>query len=103
VAQRILREDSYLVVQTTHYDDENLERNKQLRNEGFIDKAKFALHDNEDIRMMISIPDGLQWSIFKRRFPEIYKLIMSKDETDRMSGCRKLQLLHPEWVVQERL
>lgn len=103
VAHRILRQDSYLVVETKHYDDANLERNKKLRNEGFIDKAKFGLHDNEDIRMMISIPDGLQWTIFKRKFPEVYKLIMSKDEKDRMRGCRQLQLLHPEWIVQERL
>lgn len=103
VTQRILRQDSHLVVETKHYDDASLDRNKKLRNEGFIDKAKFALHDNEDIRMMISIPDGMQWTIFKRKFPEVYKLIMSKDEADRMSGCRKLKLLHPEWVVQERL
>lgn len=103
VGQRILRQDSQLVVETKHYDDASLERNKQLRNEGFIDKAKFALHDNEDIRMMISIPDGIQWTMFKKKFPEIYKKIMSKDEATRMSGCRSLQILHPEWVIQERL
>lgn len=103
VGQRILRQDQHLVVQTIHHDDANLERNKQLRNAGYIDKAKLGLHDNEDIRMMISCPDTLQWSMFKRKYPDIYKGLLSRDEQARMKACRQLQILHPEWVIQERL
>jgi hypothetical protein len=103
VGQRVLRQDSTIVVQTTHFDDAALERNKQIRNAGLIDKGKMALHENEDIRMVISCPDTMQWTMFKRAYPDIYKLILSKDESERVSGCRKLQILHPEWVVQERL
>ncbi len=103
VGQRIFRQDSHLVVQTTHHDDKNLERNALLKREGYLNKAKLGLHENEDIRMMISCPDPLQWSIFKKKHPDIYKMILHKDEQTRMTGCRRLQILHPEWVVQERL
>lgn len=102
-SQRILRQDKHLVVQTTFHDDANLERNKKLRNSGMIDKGKLGLHDNEDIRMVISCPDPIQWSLFKKKFPDIYKAIMSADEAERMKGCWRLKLLHPEWVIQERL
>ena len=101
--RRIMRDGDQLVVRTEFHDDPALERNKQIREAGLIDKAKLALHDDEDIRFVISIPDGLQYRYFKMNYPDIYKMILSKDEKTRMSGCKRLQILHPEWVVQERL
>lgn len=103
VGQRIVRQDSLLVAKTIHYDDANLERNKQLRNSGFIDKAKLNLHDDADLRMVISCPDTLQWTRFKKKYPDIYKGLLSRDEEARMKACRQLQILHPAWVIQERL
>jgi hypothetical protein len=99
-----VRDDSTLYVHTTFNDDPALERNKQLRNADLLAKAKFYLHDNEDIRMFISCPDTTQWWLFKRDYPDIYKaLSQNRDEAARMKACRQLQILHPEWVVQERL
>lgn len=96
-------EDGKLYARTVFNDDVALERNKQIRAAGLINKAKLNLHDQEDIRMVISCPDTLQWSLFKRDFPDIARNLHSKCETERMSACKQLQILHPEWVLQERL
>lgn len=88
---------------TVHHDDSALDINENIRLDGMLDKKKFGLHDDEDVRMVISCPDGLQWSIFKKKFYETYKKLMSPDEVLRMSGARELQILHPSWVVQSRL
>jgi hypothetical protein len=101
--RRILRDGDNIVVRTDFDDDAALERNKQIREAGLINKAKLHLHDDEDIRFVISIPDGLQYRYFKMNYPDIYEMIKSKEEKVRMSGCKRLQILHPEWVVQERL
>ena len=101
--QRVVRQDEKLYVYTHFADDPALERNKQIKAAALLDKAKLNLHDGEDIRMIISCPDTLQWSLFKRDHKETHKLIHSRDEAERMKGCRQLQILHPEWVVQERL
>ena len=101
--QRVVSQDNKLYIQTNFADDYALERNKQIKAAALLDKAKFNLHDGEDIRMIISCPDTLQWTLFKRDHKETYKLILSRREEERMKGCRQLQILHPEWVIQERL
>lgn len=101
--RRVVRQDGKLFCHTHFDDDHALERNKQIRNAGLIDRAKLQLHEGEDIRMVISCPDALQWTYFKRDYPDIYKDLNSRVEAERVSACRRLQILHPEWVVQERL
>lgn len=101
--QRVVTHGNELYIQTDFADDAALERNKQIKAAALLDKAKLKLHDDEDVRMIISCPDGIQWSLFKRQHEETYKLIHSRLEEERMKGCRQLQILHPEWVVQERL
>jgi hypothetical protein len=96
-------QDDKLFIQATYFDDVALERNKQIRNAGFLDKGKLGLHENEDIRLAVSCPSVEQWNRFRRLHPETYELLMSKNEALRMKGARQLQLVHPEWVVQSRL
>lgn len=99
----VKQEDGKLYCHTVFHDDDALERNSQLRNSGEFDQAKFGLHDDEDIRMIISCPDVMQWAIFKRKHSETYKLLKSRNEAERMKGARQLQILRPSWVIQSRL
>ena len=94
---------SVLHAKTVFNDKKSLDRNEDIRLDGMLDKKKLGLHDDEDVRMVISCPDGLQWSIFKKKHFETYKKILSTDEKERMQGARELQILHPAWVVQSRL
>ncbi len=97
-------EDNKYYAKTTFYDDKALEQNKKIRNSGMLDDSKLGLHLDEDIRMAISIPSTLQWSIFCKKNADTYKLLTSStSESDRMKGARQLQILHPSWVVFDRL
>ena len=102
-SQRVVREDDKLIFATTFNDDACVERNNQIRAAGFMDKLKLGLHENEDVRMAISCPSVTLWNRFKKFHPDTYDLIMSGLEHERVRGCRQLQILHPTWVVQERL
>ena len=101
--QRAVTEDGKLHFHTTYHDDSSLQRNDDIRKAGFLDKGKLGLHENEDIRLVVSCPSVGQWNLFKKRHGETYDLLMSKNEPMRMKGARQLQVLHPEWVVQSRL
>ena len=96
-------EDGLFYVHTEYYDDVALERNKQIASSGMLANMKLGLHDDEDVRMVISCPSTDQWILFKRKNPETYKLLVSTIEAERMKGARQLQILHPAWVVQSRL
>ena len=96
-------QDDKLYIHTHFQDDPALERTKQLRNSQAFDKAKLGLHENEDMRAMISCPSVEQWLIFKKKHHETYKLLSSKHEFERMKGVRQIRLLHPEWVIQTRI
>ena len=96
-------EDSKLYCHTVFHDDSALNQNERIRNSGMLEKAQLGLHDDEDVRMVISCPSTLQWAVFKRKHGETYRLIKSADEGERIQGARQLQLLHPDWVVQSRL
>ena len=90
-------------VKTTFNDDKSLDTNENIRRSRMLEKGTFGLHDNEDVRLVISCPSTLQWAIFRRKYPDIYKSVLSQDEAIRMQGANQLQLLHPEWVVMSRL
>lgn len=96
-------EDGKLYCHTVFHDDDALDRNKAIKNSGAMEKSKFGLHDDEDIRMIISCPDTMQWAIFRKKHPDTYRLIKSRDEAERMKGARQLQILHPAWVIMDRL
>lgn len=97
-------EDGKYHAKTTFFDDDALEHNKKIRNSGMLEKSALGLHDNADVRMAISCPSTTQWMYFKSKHYETYKLLTSQtSEEDRMKGARQLQLLHPDWVVFERL
>jgi len=96
-------EDGEYYCETTFHDKKALEQNNKIRNSGMLDKGALGLHDNADIRMAISCPDTLQWSIFCKKNLETIKLIRSTNEVERLKGARQLQILHPEWVVFSRL
>ncbi len=76
--------------------------NHKIRQSGMLDKGKLGLHDGEDLRYVLSIPSTLQWQIFKKKNPDIYSLIKSSSEAERMRGCHLLHLLEPDWVVMSR-
>lgn len=96
-------EDGKLHAKTTFYDDESLNQNDRIRNSGMLDKAKLGVHQDEDVRMAISCPSVVQWNTFKKKNSATYKLLMSCNETERMRGAKQVQILHPDWVVYERL
>jgi hypothetical protein len=97
------RDGNILQAKTVFKDDKALGINEDIRLSGMLDNKKFGLHDDEDVRLVISCPDGLQWLIFKKKHYETYKKLMSFDEPLRMEGARELQILHPAWVVMSRL
>ena len=96
-------EDGRYYCETVFHDDSSLDQNQRIRNSGMLEKGRLGLHDNEDIRMTISCPSTLQWSLFKSQHPETYVLLKSSDESERVRGARQLQILKPAWVVQSRL
>ena len=79
-------DDNKLYVHTEYFDDAALERNRQLRNAGILDKGKLGLHENEDIRMAFSCPSLEQWNRFKKHHPETHALLTSTVEAERMRG-----------------
>lgn len=96
-------EGGKLYFHTIFNDDAALHQNTRLRNSGHLDRKKLGLHEDEDVRMMISIPSVLQYTIFQKKHPNTITLLNSKIESERMRGAKQLQILHPEWVVMERL
>jgi len=100
---RARSEDGLFYVHTVFNDDKALAQNRKIEGSGMLDKGKLGLHDDEDIRMVISCPSTEQWMLFKKKHPETYKLIKSTIEHERMKGARQLMLLHPAWVCYSRL
>ena len=101
---RFYRNDKETMLKdTTFYDDGSLDQNSRIRSDGMLEKGNLGLHDHANYRMVFSIPSVEQYNHYKLENPEDYKLLMSKDETERMRGAKRLQLLHPQWVVMERL
>jgi len=101
-------EDGKFYVETLFHDDEALRQNDRIRSSGMLDKGKLGLHENEDYRAVISIPDVLQWNIFKKKHNDTYKLLTIKgttlaDEALRAKGITQLDILHPGWVIYKRL
>lgn len=96
-------EDGKFYVKTTFHDDAALRQNERIRSSGMLEKGRLGLHDNEDIRATISCPSVTQWNIFKKKFREVYKMLNSRDESERMSAVKRIQIIHPDWIVQERL
>jgi hypothetical protein len=97
-----------LYVHTKFYDDLALAKNRKIQNSGALDKAKLGLHDDEDIRLVVSCPSHEQWSLFKRKHPDVYALLTTRGgsvdaDQSRMKGALQLSLLEPEWVIQTRL
>jgi len=90
-----------LFVHTLVHDDPILEANRRIANERVLERAKMPLHENEDLRAHIQVDPDL-WAIFKRKNPDVYRLICSRDEGERMRGVRQLHILHPAWVTYAR-
>ena len=95
-------EDGRFYVTQKFYDEGSLRRNHELRKAGVLNRGKLGLHDNEDIRYAISVPSADQWQLWKAANPDIYKLIKSPLEHDRMRGCKQLHILKPDWVIMSR-
>ena len=95
-------EDGKFYTETTFFDDESLAQNRRIADSGMLDGGKLGLHDDEDIRFVLSCPSVEQWNLFKKKYPDIYKALMSRDEKARMVGARRLSLLKPAWVIYSR-
>lgn len=105
---RARSEGGLFYVETQFKDSDSLQRNRDIAASGMLEKAKLGLHDDEDMRMVISCPCTMQWSIFKRKHNDVYKMLTTRghrteDDALRMKGAKQLQILHPDWVVMERL
>lgn len=96
-------EDGKLYAHTIFFDDLALENNKNIRESGSLDKAEIGLHDKADLRIAFSIPSVFQHNLWANENPEDYKLLHSKIDSERMKGARRLALMHPEWVISQRL
>ena len=92
-----------LNVHTTFEDDASLAQNRRIQDSGLLDKHRLGLHDDADTRAVFSCPSVNQWNLFKRDHPDTYKLLISRNETERMNGARQLSILKPSWVIQSRL
>jgi len=55
--------------------------------------------DDSALAYSFSVPDGQQWSLFKRDFPDLYTALMKGDQQQRFKAARELSILHPDWVV----
>lgn len=94
-------ESGKYIFHTRIEDDAHLERNKRIRLESLIAKrAKFSFHDGEPVLFAFSIPQE-SWGFFQRDYPDIARGIRSRDYQIREESARKLQILHPEWVITE--
>ncbi len=102
-ATKTVIEGDKLYAHTIFSDDRSLQRNADIKTSGMLENARLGLHDDEDMRMVISCPSTTQWSLFRKKHLETYKLIISTDESERIKGCRQLQILEPAWVVFARL
>ena len=101
-------QDGKLHVRTVFEDDAALAKNRRIRDSGMLNKGQLGIHDDADMRAVISCPSVEQWRLFQRDHADIYKSLTTRgqstqDDADRMKGARQLQLLHPAWVVYTRL
>ena len=101
--QTVKKEGDLHVFKTQYFDKESLAINDRIRKSGMLNKAELGLHDDADIRMAISFPSVVLFSAFKKKHPDIYEMLHSKDEAVRMRGAKQLQLVHPEYCVYDRL
>ena len=101
--QRGVVEDGRFHVHTTYYDDPVLELNKHLRDNDYLGKAKFSLHDNADVLGHFQVPSAEQWSVYQRNNPDVVALLFSKEhEHERRAGLKRVHDDHPEWFTQRR-
>ncbi len=97
-------EDGEYYCETEFFDKKQLNQNAKIRNSGMLDKGTLNLHDGADYRAVISIPSTLQYAIWKKKYPDAYKLLTSKDsEEDREKGIRMMDITEPGWVIYSRL
>jgi len=99
---RLITQDDTLFVHTVFDDDEALKRNKQIKEAELLNKPKLGIHDNHDLRFILSIPDVFQWNLWKKHNQGEYRMLVGRDETLRIRAAKKLALSHPEWVIFER-
>ena len=99
---RLITEDNKLYVHTDFNDDVALQRNKDIRAAELLNKPQLGIHDNADLRFIISVPDVNQWNLWKRDHPQEAKALFGRDETFRIKAAKYLALSHPEWVIFER-
>lgn len=100
---QVKTEDGITYAKTVFNDSMALDRVKRLRDGSVLDRAKFGMHDDADLRLVISCPSVVLWGYFKRDHAKTYELLNSKDETERMKGAREMQFIHPEWCIMSRL
>tara|TARA_R110000803_G_scaffold210829_1_gene284088 strand:- start:29591 stop:29932 length:342 start_codon:yes stop_codon:yes gene_type:complete len=101
--ETVTSQDGKLYVNKIFHNKKALEQNKMIRHRQLMHKGQLGLHDKADIRMGLSIPSTIEWNMFKKAHPDIYKDLKSVHEQDRMSACQRIAMLEPEWVVQQRL
>lgn len=102
-ATQLKTENGVTYAKTVFQDDAALSRIKALRDEKVLDKAQLALHDNADLRLVVSCPSLVMWNFFKRDHAATYKLLHSDNEHERMKGAKQVEFLHPEWCIYSRL
>lgn len=99
----LIEEDGKLFAKTTFHDDAALQRNKDIADSGMLEKGTLGIHDDADFRAVISCPSVFQWNLFKRDYPDLMEAIEHGPEQAMRSAIKRLSILHPGWVVYDRL
>ena len=99
---RLITQDDTLFVHTVFDDDAAIKRNTMLRDADLLTRAKLGIHDDADIRFILSVPSVMQWNLWKKAHPEDAKHLFGKDDVLRIRAAHRLSIEHPEWVIQSR-
>lgn len=89
-------------VHTVEYDDDILDQNQRIKSAGLVKQGdKNPLMDGGIIEYAFTIPSTWQWGLFQRKYPELYRQLMSTDDNERRRAARRLAIMKPEWLVSQ--
>ena len=99
--KRVKLEETTLFVETTIHNDPVLENNQKHRlNETFRQNDRAALQpDGAKIIHVLQVSEP-EWNLFKRKQPDLYRNLHSRDHVVRESAAATIKKAHPEWFIE---
>jgi hypothetical protein len=101
VTKRVKVEESKLFVETTIHNEPVLENNQSHRLNGtFRQNDKVGLQlDGARVIHVLQVNET-EWNLFKRKQPDLYRSLHSKDQITREAAAAKIKRAHPEWFIE---